>query len=131
MRCLHAFYKWPFSQRLRLGLRINARPTKDICDYSPTEKNCCFGQKIYKMRRKSMCFPLRTVASRGHGFSLLEKPTLRGLQTRAIPAGVNGHPLQTTIIIVKASYTKHHVSEGNTRRLLEKENRFFCVRCIS
>src|SRR5690625_1167133 len=26
---------------------------------------------------------------------------------------------------------KHHVSEGNTRRLLEKENRFFCVRCIS
>src|SRR5699024_2605503 len=67
-----------------------------------------------------MCFPLRTVAFRGHGFSLLEKPTLRGLQTRAIPAGVNGPPLQTTIIIVKASYTKHHVSEGNTRRLLRE-----------
>src|SRR5699024_4504115 len=66
---------------------------------------------------------------------------LRGLQTRAVPAnvfggssnrngfrwdeqcavpdpGVNGPPLQTT-------------NEGNTRRLLEKENRFFCVRCIS
>ena len=41
------------------------------------------------------CFSLRTVAFRGHGFSLLEKPTLRGLQTRAIPAGVNGPPLQT------------------------------------
>src|SRR5690625_3336340 len=27
--------------------------------------------------------------------------------------------------------SKHHVSEGNTRRLLEKENRFFCVRCTS
>src|SRR5690625_963314 len=26
---------------------------------------------------------------------------------------------------------KRHVSEGNTRRLLEKETRFFCVRCIS
>src|SRR5690625_3889071 len=26
---------------------------------------------------------------------------------------------------------KFHVSEGNTRRLLEKEKRFFCVRCIS
>src|SRR5690625_2010317 len=26
---------------------------------------------------------------------------------------------------------KHHVSEGNTRRLLEKENLVFCVRCIS
>src|SRR5690625_143452 len=26
---------------------------------------------------------------------------------------------------------KHHVSEGNRRRLLEKENRFFCVRCFS
>src|SRR5699024_3986888 len=50
-------------------------------------------------------FPLRTVAFRGHGFSLLENPTLRGLQTRAVPAGVNGPPLQTTIVIVKASYT--------------------------
>src|SRR5690625_4933559 len=27
--------------------------------------------------------------------------------------------------------SKHHVSEGNTRRLLEKENRFYCVRCVS
>jgi len=51
-----------------------------------------------------MCFPLRTVAFRGHGFSLLEKPTLRGLQTRAVPAGVNGPPLQTTIVIVKVSF---------------------------
>src|SRR5699024_6774793 len=31
---------------------------------------------------------LRVDAFRGHGFSLLEKPTLWGLQTRAIPAGV-------------------------------------------
>jgi len=30
---------------------------------------------------------LRADAFRGHGFSLLEKPTLRGLQTRAVPAG--------------------------------------------
>ena len=69
------------------------------------------------------CFPLRTVAFRGHGFSLLEKPTLRGLQTRAVPAGVNGPPLQTTIEIVKARYStiaKHYVSEGNTRRLLRE-----------
>src|SRR5699024_5944858 len=51
------------------------------------------------------CFPLRTVAFRGHGFSLLENFTLRGLQTRALPAGVNGPPLQTNIVIVKASYT--------------------------
>jgi len=73
-------------------------------------------------------FPLRTVAFRGHGFSLLEKPTLRGLQTRAgtgtarcsshrnplrllapsktfVPAGVNGPPLQTTIVIVKSNCT--------------------------
>ena len=53
-----------------------------------------------------MCFPLQTVAFRGHGFSLLEKPTLRGLQTRAVPAGVNGPRLQTTIVIVKARYTE-------------------------
>src|SRR5699024_3953460 len=63
---------------------------------------------------------MRWVVFRGHGFSLLEKPTLRGLQTRAVPAGVNGPPLQTTIEIVKESYStiaKHYVSEGNTRRL--------------
>src|SRR5690625_2351208 len=30
-----------------------------------------------------------------------------------------------------STVAKHHVSEGNTRRLLEKEKRFFCVRCIS
>src|SRR5699024_11482894 len=52
-----------------------------------------------------VCFPLRTVAFRGHGFSLLEKPTLWGLQTRAVPAGVNGPPLQTIIVIVKSYYT--------------------------
>ena len=66
---------------------------------------------------------MRWVVFRGHGFSLLEKPTLRGLQTRAVPAGVNGPPLQTTIEIVKARYStiaKHYVSEGNTRRLLRE-----------
>src|SRR5699024_991920 len=57
---------------------------------------------------------LRTVAFRGHGFSLLEKPTLRGLQTRAVPAGVNGPPLQTALY---TNVAKDHVSEGNTRRL--------------
>src|SRR5699024_11078698 len=80
---------------------------------------------------------------------------LRALQTRATPAGqgrlrkhlhrtkkigvyfrgVNGPPLQATIIIVKASNTVllpniilskeiHEVS-------LKKKIRFFCVRCIS
>src|SRR5690625_6140908 len=71
-------------------------------------------------------FPLRTVAFRGHGFSLLGKPTLRGLQTRAgagtargsshrnplrllappktvVPAGVNGPPLRATTVIVKSN----------------------------
>ena len=50
--------------------------------------------------------------------------------------GVNGPPLQTTIVIVKANYTvllpnTMLASEGNARRLLEKENRFFCVRFFS
>ncbi|ASN04991.1 hypothetical protein CFK40_08185 [Virgibacillus necropolis] len=43
-----------------------------------------------------------------------------GLQTRAVPAGVNGPPLQTTAIIVGELYItvlNHHVSEGNPRRL--------------
>jgi len=102
-----------------------------------------------------VCFPLRTVAFRGHGFSLLEKPTLRGLQTRAIPAGqgrlrqllhrtkknglyfrgVNGPPLQTTIIIVKASYTvllpNIILAKEIPEDSLKKKTRYFCVRCIS
>ncbi len=36
------------------------------------------------------------------GFSRPSSTTLWGLQTRAIPAGVNGPPLQTTIIIVES-----------------------------
>src|SRR5690625_2658242 len=91
-------------------------------------------------------FPLRTVAFRGHGFSLLEKPTLRGLQTRAGTAitrptenlcsrrsqrssAPNNH--RDSEIELYSTVAKYYVSEGNTRRLLEKENRFFCVRCFS
>src|SRR5699024_7966976 len=61
-------------------------------------------QNLYATIYAQGCFPLWTVAFRGHGFSLLEKPTLWGLQTRAVPAGVNGPPLQTTITIVKMIY---------------------------
>src|SRR5690625_2262914 len=93
-----------------------------------------------------VCLPLLTVAFRGHGFSLLEKPTLRGLQTRAIPANVFGGTSNRSPRSQRSSATnnyrkvevgldsivaKHYVSEGNTRRLLEKENHFFCVRCFS
>ena len=111
------------------------------------------------------CFPLRTVAFRGHGFSLLAPsrgmptlsakdgfsrpsslPPLRGLQTRAGTAitrptedicsrrsqrssAPNNHCNRGNQLYSFVS--KLHVSEGKTRRLLEKENRFFCVRCIS
>jgi len=81
-----------------------------------------------------LVFPLRPVAFRGHGFSLLalakgmstlfakngfSRPSLKqfcgvfrhvlGLRLLApsktfVPAGVNGPPLQTTIIIVKSGY---------------------------
>src|SRR5690625_142945 len=48
-------------------------------------------------------------------------------------------PLTRTSIMVQRSFlitkklmiSKPDTSEGNTRRLLEKENRFFCVRCFS
>src|SRR5699024_3929761 len=87
------------SQRLGLGLRVNARPTEDICDYSPRQKkivvdiksiNCEVTSRLLSI---STCYSrrpgsLQADAFRGHGFSLLEKTTLRGLQTRAIPAGV-------------------------------------------
>src|SRR5699024_1846563 len=88
-----------------------------------------------KLRSKCMCFPLRIVAFRGHGFSLLalakgmwtlfakngfSRPSLRYCgffrhvlfpqmfsmgRVIAVP-GVNGPPLQTTIVIVKARYTE-------------------------
>src|SRR5699024_7792650 len=57
---------------------------------------------------------------------------LWGLQTRAVPTNVFGgasiyaQSQEPTVL-----RSKHHVSDGNTRRLLEKENRFFCVRCFS
>src|SRR5690625_2153344 len=82
-----------------------------------------------------VCFPLRTVAFRGHGFSLLEKPTLRGLQTRAIPANVFGRtsnrsPRSRRNCVTKnyrkvevgidRIVAKYYVSEENTRRLLRE-----------
>src|SRR5699024_3976615 len=48
--------------------------------------------------------------------------------------GVNGPPLQTFFVMEReldSTYPKLHVREGTTRRLLEKENRFFCARCFS
>src|SRR5699024_2829948 len=78
-------------------------------------------------------------------------PSLRGLQTRAIPGNVFGgssnrrprshHPsLTRTSDVVDVNFctrttiangSKCNTSGGNTRRLLEKEKRFFCVRCFS
>ncbi len=43
---------------------------------------------------------LRVDAFRGHGLSLLEKTTLRGLRTRAVPAGVTTPPLTRTSEVV-------------------------------
>src|SRR5690625_7739247 len=85
------FLKRIFLEVLGLGLLA---PSKRIVAFHPVDIYC--GVVL-------VCFPLRTVAFRGHGFSLLEKTTLRGLQTRAVPAGVNGPPRHTNIIIVKAS----------------------------
>src|SRR5690625_1113477 len=89
------------------------------CDYSSHRKDLLLLILVVDINCElctRFCFPLRTVALRGHGFSLLEKPTLRGLQTRAIPAGVNGPPLQTTIVrlspytCVKRIKKKSHIN---------------------
>jgi len=80
------FYKSLFSKR------------RD-CDYSPHLKNVVIDTKSVncevtsRLLSISTCYSrrpgsLQADAFRGHGFSLLEKTTLRGLQTRAIPAGV-------------------------------------------
>src|SRR5699024_4716875 len=75
-----------------------------------------------------VCFPLQTVAFRGHGFSLLGKTALWGLQTRAISAGVNGPPLQTTIVIVKVGY-KHYCQTPCKRSVFPE--RYVTSQCIS
>jgi len=66
----------------------------------------CSNSFFLELRKVLGCFPLQTIAFRGHGFSLLEKTALRCLQTRAVPAGVNGLPLQTTIIVVVITLIK-------------------------
>src|SRR5699024_10172329 len=120
-----------------------------------------------------MCFPLRTVAFRAHGFSLLA--LAKGLSTLFAKNGFSLHSLEQLCRVFRhvlfpqdkegfdsiASHeenwfvfsrsqrsstpnndrkreskiyrtvAKPHVSEGNARRLLEKEHRFFCVRCVS
>src|SRR5699024_8753962 len=63
-------------------ISINVLTTVDIkCDVSAylIARDVC-----YRYRPG----PIRADAFRGHGLSLLEKTTLRGLRTRAIPAGV-------------------------------------------
>src|SRR5699024_3630784 len=73
---------------------------------------------------------LRVDAFRGHGLSLLEKTTLRGLRTRAIPAGVTTLHLPGLMKWLDANFctrttiangSKCKTSEGNTRRLLGGE----------
>jgi len=96
---------------------------------------------------------------RGHGLSLLEKTTLWCLRTRAIPAGqerlrqllhrtkkiglyFRGVTALLSPGLVKLFYgkvhqlmksviSKHYTNNPYTRRLLEKETHFFCVRCFS
>ena len=66
-------------------------------------------------------------AFRGHGLSLLEKTTLWGLRTRAIPAGVTTLHSPGLMKWVDANFctratlangSKCNTSEGNTRRLI-------------
>src|SRR5690625_3534848 len=78
-------------QRLGLGLRVNARPTEDICAYSPRQKkivvvdiksiNCEVTSRLLSI---STCYSrrpgsIRADAFRGHGFSLLAPA--RGMPT--------------------------------------------------
>src|SRR5699024_8309794 len=111
------------------------------------------------------CFPLRTVAFRGHDFSLLAlakgMSTLFAKNGFSRPSlrycGVFRHVLFPQVFSVGRAFTrsprsqrssasnnhhnsaldlystvaKQHVSEGNIRRLLEKENRWFGMRGLS
>ena len=76
-----------FSQRLGLDLHF---PQKRIVVFDVKSIKCDVTSRLLSI---STCYSrrpgsLRAGAFRGHGFSLLEKTTLRGLQTRAVPAGV-------------------------------------------
>src|SRR5690625_238526 len=80
------FYKSLFTKKS--GLRLLASPKNVVIDTKSV--NCEVTSRLLSI---STCYSrrpgsLQADAFRGHGFSLLEKTTLRGLQTRAIPAGV-------------------------------------------
>src|SRR5690625_4444428 len=92
---------------------------------------------------------IRADAFRGHGLSLLEKTTLRGLRTRAIPAGQGRlrqllhrtkkiglyfrgdtallSPGRVKLLyrkvhqLMKSVLSKHYTSNPHTRRLLREE----------
>src|SRR5690625_1633131 len=95
-------------------------------------------------------------AFRGHGFSLLgRKPlpagssdTCYSRRTRKAPEAFTSHEENWFVFSRSqrssapnnhhnseskqySTVAKYHFSEENTRRLLEKKTRFFCVRCIS
>src|SRR5690625_4959941 len=82
-----------------------------------------------------VCFPLRTVAFRAHGSSLLQTPTRRALRRSAIAANVFGgtsnrsprrqrsydtNNYRKVEVGLDSIVAKHYVSEGNTRRLLRE-----------
>src|SRR5699024_8850487 len=87
-----------FSLRLELGLRLFIQSETFAITLSPTGIVFCDTQSIncevsawLFCQYVCYCFrpgSIRADAFRGHGLSLLEKTALRGLRTRAIPAGV-------------------------------------------
>src|SRR5699024_2500601 len=71
-----------FSQKLDLRLLA---PSKRVVVYDTKSINCEVTSRLLSISTRYSRRPgsLRADAFRGHGFSLLEKTTLRGLQTRA------------------------------------------------
>src|SRR5699024_5252564 len=88
-----------FSRRLELGLRLLIQSETFAITPSTTRIVVCDTKSIncevsawLFCQYVCYCFrpgSIRAAAFRGHGLSLLEKTALRGLRTRAIPAGVN------------------------------------------
>src|SRR5699024_471094 len=100
----------------------------------PTKKNCCFDTISINCEVNALfsatdrCFPRARLQPPRETHSAGSSDTCCSRRSQRSFAPNKHRNSESELYTTVA---KRHVSEGNTRRLLEKVNRFFCVRCFS
>ena len=94
-------------------------------DTKPKNRDICAGL----FSAADRCFPRARLQPPREAHSVGSSDTCCSRRSQRASAP-NDHR-NSEIVLLYSTVAKYHVSEGNTWRLLEKESRFFCVRCIS